>query len=104
MPMNHYTLTNCSSPTLSGTNNELVERLNLPMQQSWHWIVYQITEHKNVRSSMDNIAGYRAVVEAANAYAGFFVVVTAAGKVFQLQFIIGAGLQDLQQLGQRTWR
>ena len=51
----------------------------------------------DVLSSMANIAGYRAIVEAANAYGGFFGgQMTAAGKTAPAQvLVIGAGVAGL---------
>jgi NAD(P) transhydrogenase subunit alpha len=55
----------------------------------------------DVLSSMANIAGYRAVVEAANAYGRFFGAhVTAAGTLRPARvLIIGAGVAGLAALG-----
>jgi NAD(P) transhydrogenase subunit alpha len=55
----------------------------------------------DVLSSMANISGYRAVVEASNAYAGFFgMQVTAAGKTPPATvLVIGAGVAGLAALG-----
>ncbi len=52
-------------------------------------------------SSMANIAGYRAVIEAANHYGSFFTgQITAAGKVRPAKvLIIGAGVAGLAALG-----
>ena len=52
-------------------------------------------------SSMANIAGYRAVVEAANHFARFFTgQITAAGKVPPAKFlVIGAGVAGLAAIG-----
>ncbi|MBF0143894.1 MAG: Re/Si-specific NAD(P)(+) transhydrogenase subunit alpha [Magnetococcales bacterium] len=52
-------------------------------------------------SSMGNIAGYRAVVEAAHAFGRFFMgQVTAAGKVPPAKvFVIGAGVAGLAAIG-----
>ncbi|MBF0177362.1 MAG: Re/Si-specific NAD(P)(+) transhydrogenase subunit alpha [Magnetococcales bacterium] len=52
-------------------------------------------------SSMANIAGYRAVVEAAHAFGRFFTgQVTAAGKVPPAKvFVIGAGVAGLAAIG-----
>ena len=67
-----------------GTNKELVERLKETNATVMALdCVPRITRAQkcDVRSSMDNIAGYRAVIEAANAYSGFFGgQMTAAGK------------------------
>ncbi|QGF24086.1 Re/Si-specific NAD(P)(+) transhydrogenase subunit alpha [Raineyella fluvialis] len=55
----------------------------------------------DVLSSMANIAGYRAVIEAAQAYGGMFTgQVTAAGKVPPAQvFVVGAGVAGLAAIG-----
>ncbi len=55
----------------------------------------------DVLSSMANIAGYRAIVEAANAYTGFFAgQITAAGKTRPAQvLVIGAGVAGLAAIG-----
>lgn len=55
----------------------------------------------DVLSSMSNIAGYRAVIEAAEAYGGMFGgQVTAAGKTDPATvFVIGAGVAGLAALG-----
>src|SRR5258708_419366 len=52
-------------------------------------------------SSMANIAGYRAVIEAAHAFGRFFTgQVTAAGKVPPARiFVIGAGVAGLAAIG-----
>lgn len=52
-------------------------------------------------SSMANIAGYRAVVEAANAFGSFFTgQITAAGKVPPAKvMVIGAGVAGLSAIG-----
>jgi len=52
-------------------------------------------------SSMANIAGYRAVIEAANAFGRFFTgQITAAGKVPPAKvFVIGAGVAGLAAIG-----
>ncbi|HEV8110106.1 MAG TPA: Re/Si-specific NAD(P)(+) transhydrogenase subunit alpha, partial [Burkholderiales bacterium] len=52
-------------------------------------------------SSMANIAGYRAVIEAAHAFGRFFTgQITAAGKVPPAKvFIIGAGVAGLAAIG-----
>ncbi len=52
-------------------------------------------------SSMANIAGYRAVVEAANVYGSFFTgQITAAGKVPPARvLVIGAGVAGLAAIG-----
>ncbi|MEC8277128.1 MAG: Re/Si-specific NAD(P)(+) transhydrogenase subunit alpha [Myxococcota bacterium] len=55
----------------------------------------------DVLSSMANIAGYRAVVEAANSYGGFFSgQMTAAGKSPPAKvLVIGAGVAGLAAIG-----
>jgi NAD(P) transhydrogenase subunit alpha len=55
-------------------------------------------------SSMANIAGYRAVIEAAHAFGRFFTgQITAAGKVPPAQvFVIGAGVAGLSAIGTAT--
>ena len=52
-------------------------------------------------SSMANIAGYRAVIEAANAFGRFFTgQITAAGKVPPAKvFVAGAGVAGLAAIG-----
>ncbi|RQK03645.1 NAD(P)(+) transhydrogenase (Re/Si-specific) subunit alpha [Neisseria meningitidis] len=52
-------------------------------------------------SSMANISGYRAVIEAANAFGRFFTgQITAAGKVPPAQvLVIGAGVAGLEAIG-----
>ena len=52
-------------------------------------------------SSMANIAGYRAVIEAANAFGSFFTgQITAAGKVPPAKvLVIGAGVAGLSAIG-----
>ena len=55
----------------------------------------------DVLSSMANIAGYRAIVEASNHYPGFFgAQITAAGKTPPAQvLVIGAGVAGLAAIG-----
>src|SRR3712207_7216027 len=55
----------------------------------------------DVRSSMANIAGYRAVVEAAHTFGRFFTgQVTAAGKVPPAKVLVaGAGVAGLAAIG-----
>jgi NAD(P) transhydrogenase subunit alpha len=55
----------------------------------------------DVLSTMSNVAGYRAVVEAAEAYGGMFTgQVTAAGKTPPARvFVIGAGVAGLAAIG-----
>ncbi len=56
----------------------------------------------DVRSSMMNVAGYRAVIEAASAYGRTFAgQVTAAGKVKPASvYVIGVGVAGLAAIGQ----
>lgn len=55
----------------------------------------------DVLSTMSNVAGYRAVIEAAEAYGGMFTgQVTAAGKTPPARvFVIGAGVAGLAAIG-----
>ena len=55
----------------------------------------------DVRSSMANVAGYRAVIEAANAFGRLFTgQMTAAGKVPPANvYVIGAGVAGLAAIG-----
>ena len=55
----------------------------------------------DVLSSMSNVAGYRAVIEAAEAYGGMFAgQVTAAGKTAPARvFVIGGGVAGLAAIG-----
>ncbi|WP_062204266.1 Re/Si-specific NAD(P)(+) transhydrogenase subunit alpha [Demequina salsinemoris] len=55
----------------------------------------------DVLSTMSNVAGYRAVIEAAEAYGGMFTgQVTAAGKTRPATvFVIGAGVAGLAAIG-----
>ena len=55
----------------------------------------------DARSSMDNIRGYRAVIEAANEFGSFFTgQITAAGRVAPAKvLIVGAGVAGLAALG-----
>jgi len=87
-----------------GKNKELIERLAarkvtaLAVDQ-----VPRITRAQKLDalSSMANIAGYRAVIEAASFYGRFFTgQVTAAGKVPPSKvFVIGAGVAGLAAIG-----
>ena len=87
-----------------GKNGELVERLSarratvLAMDQ-----VPRITraQKMDALSSMANIAGYRAVIEAASFYGRFFTgQMTAAGKVPPAKvLVIGAGVAGLAAIG-----
>ncbi len=58
----------------------------------------------DVLSTMSNVAGYRAVIEAAENFGGMFTgQVTAAGKTPPAQvFVIGAGVAGLSALGTAT--
>jgi H+-translocating NAD(P) transhydrogenase subunit alpha len=58
-------------------------------------------QKEDALSSMANIAGYRAVIEAANAFGSFFTgQITAAGKVHPAKvLIIGAGVAGLAAMG-----
>ncbi len=55
----------------------------------------------DVLSTMSNVSGYRAVIEAAEEYGGMFAgQVTAAGKTYPANvFIIGAGVAGLAAIG-----
>jgi len=85
-------------------NQELIERLKaqkataLAMDQ-----VPRITraQKMDALSSMANIAGYRAVIEAASFYGRFFTgQITAAGKVPPAKvLVIGAGVAGLSAIG-----
>jgi NAD(P) transhydrogenase subunit alpha len=57
----------------------------------------------DVLSSMANIAGYRAVIEAAHEFGRFFTgQVTAAGKVAPAKVLVaGAGVAGLAAIDQR---
>ena len=87
-----------------GQNSELVERLQqgsrtaIALDQ-----IPRITraQKMDVLSSMANIAGYRAVLEAAHLYGGFFGgQITAAGKTRPAQvLVIGAGVAGLAAIG-----
>jgi NAD(P) transhydrogenase subunit alpha len=87
-----------------GKNKELIERLAarrltvLAMDQ-----VPRITraQKMDALSSMANIAGYRAVIEAASFYGRFFTgQMTAAGKVPAAKvLVIGAGVAGLAAIG-----
>ncbi|HTM20570.1 MAG TPA: Re/Si-specific NAD(P)(+) transhydrogenase subunit alpha, partial [Kofleriaceae bacterium] len=58
-------------------------------------------QKEDALSSMANIAGYRAVIEAANAFGSFFTgQITAAGKVQPAKvLVIGAGVAGLAAMG-----
>ncbi len=87
-----------------GSNKELLEKLTSVKTTSFALdCVPRITraQKMDVLSSMANIAGYRAVVEAAKAYGGFFSgQMTAAGKSPPAKvLIIGAGVAGLAAIG-----
>jgi H+-translocating NAD(P) transhydrogenase subunit alpha len=85
-------------------NPELVEKLNkrgLTVMAMDAVPRISRAQALDVLSSMANIAGYRAVVEAANEFGSFFTgQVTAAGKVPPAKvFISGAGVAGLAAIG-----
>ena len=85
-------------------NPELVDRLNARKLTALAMdAVPRISRAQalDVLSSMANIAGYRAVVEAANEFGSFFTgQVTAAGKVPPAKvFVSGAGVAGLAAIG-----
>ena len=87
-----------------GKNKEIVERL--AARQATAIAVDQIpritrAQKMDALSSMANIAGYRAVVEAASFYGRFFTgQMTAAGKVPAAKvLVIGAGVAGLAAIG-----
>jgi NAD(P) transhydrogenase subunit alpha len=85
-------------------NRELIERLNARKATSIAMdAVPRITRAQKLDalSSMANIAGYRAVIEAASFYGRFFTgQMTAAGKVQPAKvFVIGAGVAGLAAIG-----
>ncbi|MBM74950.1 MAG: NAD(P)(+) transhydrogenase (Re/Si-specific) subunit alpha [Proteobacteria bacterium] len=85
-------------------NKELVERLKAQKSTAFALdCVPRITraQKMDVLSSMANIAGYRAVIEAAEAYGGFFSgQMTAAGKSPPAKvLVIGAGVAGLAAIG-----
>jgi NAD(P) transhydrogenase subunit alpha len=87
-----------------GQNKELVERLATKKVSLLALdCVPRISraQSMDVLSSMANIAGYRAVIEAANLYGSFFTgQTTAAGSVRPAKvLIIGAGVAGLAALG-----
>ncbi|HMU36527.1 MAG TPA: Re/Si-specific NAD(P)(+) transhydrogenase subunit alpha, partial [Marmoricola sp.] len=89
------------SPAL---NPELVENLSLrPITALAMDAVPRISRAQSldVLSSMANIAGYRAVVEAAHVFGRFFTgQVTAAGKVPPAKvLVVGAGVAGLAAIG-----
>jgi NAD(P) transhydrogenase subunit alpha len=95
------TLVSLISPAL---NPELVEKLSTrPITVLAMDAVPRISRAQSldVLSSMANIAGYRAVVEAAHAFGRFFTgQVTAAGKVPPAKvLVVGAGVAGLAAIG-----
>ncbi|MGV8873464.1 MAG: Re/Si-specific NAD(P)(+) transhydrogenase subunit alpha [Rhodococcus sp. (in: high G+C Gram-positive bacteria)] len=95
------TLVSLISPAL---NPELVEKLAArPITVLAMDAVPRISRAQSldVLSSMANIAGYRAVVEAAHAFGRFFTgQVTAAGKVPPAKvLVVGAGVAGLAAIG-----
>ena len=95
------TLISLISPAL---NPELVEKLSArPITVLAMDAVPRISRAQSldVLSSMANIAGYRAVVEAAHAFGRFFTgQVTAAGKVPPAKvLVVGAGVAGLAAIG-----
>jgi H+-translocating NAD(P) transhydrogenase subunit alpha len=87
-----------------GRSPELVEKLNKRGVTAMAMdAVPRISRAQalDVLSSMANIAGYRAVVEAANEFGSFFTgQVTAAGKVPPAKvFVSGAGVAGLAAIG-----
>lgn len=87
-----------------GLNPELVDKLGQrPITAMAMDAVPRISRAQSldVLSSMANIAGYRAVVEAAHAFGRFFTgQVTAAGKVPPAQVLVaGAGVAGLAAIG-----
>ena len=95
------TLISLISPAL---NPELVEQLaTRPITALAMDAVPRISRAQSldVLSSMANIAGYRAVIEAANKFGRFFTgQVTAAGKVPPAKvLVVGAGVAGLAAIG-----
>lgn len=85
-------------------NAELLERLKAKKASAFAMdMVPRITraQKMDALSSMANIAGYRAVVEAANNFGRFFTgQITAAGKVPPAKvLVIGAGVAGLAAIG-----
>ena len=85
-------------------NEELVQKLNDKKVNALAMdMVPRISRAQalDALSSMANISGYRAVIEAANAFGRFFTgQITAAGKVPPAQvLIIGAGVAGLAAIG-----
>ncbi|OBK27620.1 NAD(P) transhydrogenase subunit alpha [Mycobacterium asiaticum] len=87
-----------------GLNPDLVEKLSTrPITVLAMDAVPRISRAQSldVLSSMANIAGYRAVIEAAHAFGRFFTgQVTAAGKVPPAKvLVVGAGVAGLSAIG-----
>jgi NAD(P) transhydrogenase subunit alpha len=87
-----------------GQNSELLERLAAQKATVLAMdMVPRITRAQKIDalSSMANIAGYRAVIEAANQFGRFFTgQITAAGKVPPAKvLVIGAGVAGLAAIG-----
>lgn len=97
----HATLVSLISPAL---NPEMVDKLSArPVTVLAMDAVPRISraQSMDVLSSMANIAGYRAVVEAAHRFGRFFTgQVTAAGKVPPAKvLVVGAGVAGLAAIG-----
>ena len=97
----HATLVSLISPAL---NPEMVDKLSArPVTVLAMDAVPRISraQSMDVLSSMANIAGYRAVVEAAHRFGRFFTgQVTAAGKVPPAKvLVVGAGVAGLSAIG-----
>src|SRR3954466_10634896 len=95
------TLISLISPALKP---ELVERLagrRITVLAMAAFLRISRAESLDVLSSMANIAGYRAVIEAANEFGRFFTgQVTAAGKVPPAKvLVVGAGVAGLAAIG-----
>ena len=85
---NHELLTQCVSQGLTALALDAVPRISR-------------AQSLDVRSSLMNVAGYRAVIEAANAFGRQFAgAVTAAGKVAPAKiYVIGVGVAGLAAIG-----
>ena len=86
---NPQTIETCEAKGLTAMALDMVPRLSR-------------AQSLDVRSSMMNVAGYRAVIEAANAFGRTFAgQVTAAGKVKPANiYVIGVGVAGLAAIGQ----
>jgi len=94
-------------PLASGQNEELLGALNATGATSIAMdMVPRISraQKMDALSSMANIAGYRAVIEASNNFGRFFTgQVTAAGKVPPAKvLVVGAGVAGLAAIGTAT--